>query len=81
MAELARWRLARASRDWFSDTELSFSADAYVRYLNERGYSARKRPKLAVLTGVGGMCPLADWWMLREMWGGYYWSVRGQSLV
>jgi integrase/recombinase XerD len=39
MAELARWRLARASRDWFSDTELSFSADAYVRYLNERGYS------------------------------------------
>ena len=26
----------------------------------------RKRPKLAVLTGVGSMCPLAEWWTLRE---------------
>jgi len=39
MPELTRWRLARASRDWFSGTELFSSADDYVRYLNERGYS------------------------------------------
>jgi integrase/recombinase XerD len=39
MPELTRWRLARASRDWFSGTELSSSVDAYVRYLRERGYS------------------------------------------
>jgi integrase/recombinase XerD len=39
MAELTRWRLARASRDWFSGSELSSSADAYVRWLRGRGYS------------------------------------------
>jgi site-specific recombinase XerD len=39
MPELTRWRLARASQNWFFDTELSSSADAYVRYLRERGYS------------------------------------------
>lgn len=39
MTEPKRWRLARASRDWFSDTELGANADAYVRYLSERGYA------------------------------------------
>ena len=39
MPERTRWRLARASRDWFSGTELSSSVDTYVRHLSKRGYS------------------------------------------
>jgi site-specific recombinase XerD len=41
MSELARLRLARASRNWFSGSELACSADAYVRRLNEQGYASR----------------------------------------
>ena len=41
MSELARLRLARASRNWFSGSELVCSADAYVRRLNEQGYASR----------------------------------------
>ncbi len=40
MSELARLRLARASRNWFSGSELACSADAYVRRLNEQGYAS-----------------------------------------
>jgi len=39
MTKLTRWTLARASRDWFSDTELGSNADAYVRTLSDRGYA------------------------------------------
>ena len=39
MPERTQWRLARASRDWFSGTELSSSVDTYARYLSKRGYS------------------------------------------
>jgi integrase/recombinase XerD len=41
MSEFVRLRLARASRNWFSGSELACSADAYVRRLNERGYASR----------------------------------------
>ena len=41
MSEFVRLRLARASRNWFSGSELACSADAYVRRLNERGYAFR----------------------------------------
>ena len=39
MTELTRWRLARASRDGFSGTELDGNANPYVGYLSERGYA------------------------------------------
>lgn len=39
MTELARLKLARASREWFSDSELASSADAYARFLSVQGYA------------------------------------------
>jgi site-specific recombinase XerD len=39
MIELAQLKLARASRDWFSDTELASSAATFVRSLSEQGYA------------------------------------------
>lgn len=41
MTDLVRLRLARGSREWFSDTELGSSAHAYVRSLSERGYASQ----------------------------------------
>jgi len=41
MTEHARLKLARASRKWFSDTDLASSVDAYVRHLSERGYAPK----------------------------------------
>ena len=40
MFELVQPRLSRATRDWFSDTELSGSADAYVQHLLDGGYAS-----------------------------------------
>ena len=40
MSELARLRLARASRNWFSGSELASSVESYVRLLSERGYAS-----------------------------------------
>jgi hypothetical protein len=40
MSELARRRLARASRNWFCDTELATTADSYVRHLSQQGYAS-----------------------------------------
>jgi hypothetical protein len=40
MAEFARSRLARATRDCFTNTVHSSSADPYVEYLESRGYAA-----------------------------------------
>jgi integrase/recombinase XerD len=40
MSELARLRLARASRNWFCNTELATSADSYVRHLSQQGYAS-----------------------------------------
>jgi integrase/recombinase XerD len=34
-----RLKLARASREWFSDSDLASSTDAYVGYLSSRGYA------------------------------------------
>jgi site-specific recombinase XerD len=40
MLDLAVSRLTRATRDWFVDSPLGSSADAYVQYLLSRGYAA-----------------------------------------
>jgi hypothetical protein len=40
MSELARRRLARASRNWFCDTELATTAESYVRHLSQQGYAS-----------------------------------------
>lgn len=40
MLDLARQRLSRATRDWFTDSPLECSADPYVQYLLDRGYAA-----------------------------------------
>jgi hypothetical protein len=37
-----------------------------VAQVNAQAPDLGKRPKLAVLTGVGSMCPLSEWWTLRE---------------
>lgn len=39
MFKLACSRLSRATRDWFVNTEVGVSADAYVQYLQDRGYA------------------------------------------
>lgn len=41
MSKFVRLRLARASQNWVSGSDLACSADAYVRRLNERGYASR----------------------------------------
>lgn len=40
MLDLVVSRLTRATRDWFVDSPLESSADAYVRHLQSRGYAA-----------------------------------------
>ena len=40
MLDLAVPRLTRATRDWFINSSLESCADAYVQYLQERGYAA-----------------------------------------
>jgi integrase/recombinase XerD len=56
MTELAQLRLARASRDWFSNTELASSAEAYVRSLSERGYAPQ-----TVRTYLDSVAHFAHW--------------------
>lgn len=41
MTEVSRSRLVHTSREWFSDSELASSADAYVRFFFERGYATQ----------------------------------------
>jgi integrase/recombinase XerD len=40
MFKLARSRLSRAPGDWFVDAEVGIRADAYVQYLQDRGYAS-----------------------------------------
>ena len=62
MTELTCGRLARASRDWFSDTELDPHADAYVRYLSERDYA---RPTVNVY--LESVAHFAHWCARRRI--------------
>ena len=39
MFKIARSKLSRGTRDWFVNTEVGVSADAYVQYLQDRGYA------------------------------------------
>jgi site-specific recombinase XerD len=41
MTEVSRSWLMHACREWFSDSELASSADAYLRFLFERGYATQ----------------------------------------
>jgi integrase/recombinase XerD len=62
MSELARLRLARASQNWFSDTELTTSADSYVRHLRDRGYAS------GTIDGyLGSVAHFAHWCAQRQI--------------
>jgi integrase/recombinase XerD len=62
MSELARLRLARASQNWFSDTELATSADSYVRHLRDRGYAS------GTIDGyLGSVAHFAHWCAQRRI--------------
>jgi integrase/recombinase XerD len=62
MSELARLRLARASRNWFSGSELACSADTYVRHLSERGHASG-----TINVYLGSVAHFAHWCARRHI--------------
>lgn len=62
MSDLPRLRLARTSRDWFSDSELACSADTYVRHLSERGYASG-----TINAYLGSVAHFAHWCARRRI--------------
>lgn len=62
MTEITRLKLARASRNWFSDTALAPSADAYARCLSKQGYAHQ-----TVRIYLESIAHFAHWSALRRI--------------